>query len=157
MKTIYFKFRTNDAIRQVIDEDSRICSAMRRYAFNRIQEGVQSSVELNNLLKERFNCNSILRSSARRSAMGLYALTKDQKKVHFGKFKKFQRGLITKEEYKDSKNTGVWCEGECNYKGNRLFQLDVKSNKHPSQTPLLTFWLQLMIQVVRNIHYIVVT
>ena len=36
MKTIYFKFRTNDAIRQVIDEDSRICSAMRRYAFNRI-------------------------------------------------------------------------------------------------------------------------
>ncbi len=61
--------------------------------------------------------------------MGLYALVKDQRKVHFGKFKKFQRGLITKEEYKDSRNTGIFCEGECNYKGNRLFQLDVKSNK----------------------------
>ena len=61
--------------------------------------------------------------------MGLYALAKDQKKVHFGKFKKFQRGLITKEEYKDSRNTGIFCEGEANLGGNRLFDLDVRSNK----------------------------
>ena len=86
MKTIHFKFKVDDVLRQVIDEDSRICSAMRRFAFNRMQEGIRSAIELNDLLKERFNCNSILRSSARRSAMGLYALAKDQKKVHFGKF-----------------------------------------------------------------------
>ena len=37
--------------------------------------------------------------------------------------------MITKEEYKDSRNTGIFCEGECNYKGNRLFQFDINSNK----------------------------
>ena len=49
--------------------------------------------------------------------------------MHFGKFKRFQRGLITKEEYKDSKNLGVFSEGECPYKGNRFFTIDLQNNK----------------------------
>ena len=127
MKTIHFKFKVDDATRQVIDEDSRICSAMRRFAFNRFQDGC-SGVEINKQLKERFDCNSILRNCAIRNAKRLYSLNGD-KKIYFGKFKKFQRRLITKEEYKDSRNIGIFCEGECNYRGNRLFQLDIKSNK----------------------------
>lgn len=72
----------------------------------------------------------MLRCSAKRNAMWLWSSSKDkQTKVYFGDFKKFQRGLITKEEYKDSKNTGIFSEGEANLKGNRLFQLDIKSNK----------------------------
>ena len=127
MKTIHFKFRVDDILRQVIDEDSRICSAMRRFAFNRVKDGC-SNVEINKQLKERFDCNSILRNCAIRNAKGLYSLSGD-KNIYFGKFKQFQRGLITKEEYKDSRNTGIFCEGECNYKGNRLFQLDIESRK----------------------------
>ena len=49
--------------------------------------------------------------------------------MHFGKFRRFQRGLITKEEYKDSKNLGVFSEGECPYKGNRFFTIDLQNNK----------------------------
>ena len=50
-------------------------------------------------------------------------------KLHFGKFKKFQKGLITKEEYKDSRNTGIYSVGESNQKGNRLFKVDVQNGK----------------------------
>ena len=60
---------------------------------------------------EDVNCH--LRNSALRKANGLYALNKD-KKVHFGKFLKFQRGLISKEELKDSRDVGVLSEGEFN-------------------------------------------
>ena len=49
--------------------------------------------------------------------------------MHFGKFKRFQKGLITKEEYKDSKNLGIFSEGECPYKGNRFFTIDLQNNK----------------------------
>jgi len=41
MKTISFKVKTNEELQKVISEDSRICSAMRRYAFNRLQDGVK--------------------------------------------------------------------------------------------------------------------
>ena len=63
-----------------------------------------------------------------RKANGLYTLNKG-KKVHFGKFLKYQRGLISKEELKDSRNIGVWSEGESPLKGNRLFQIDIDGNK----------------------------
>lgn len=36
------------------------------------------------------------------------------KKVYFGRFKRFQRGLISKEEYKASKNVGISSTGEAN-------------------------------------------
>ena len=129
MKTISFRFKTDEKLREVISEDSRICSAMRRYAFNRIREGITSGVELNKLLKERFECNSILRASAHRNAKTLSKLEAKDKKVYFGKFKRFSRGLITKEEYKKSRNTGIFCEGEANEKGNRLFKIDLENGR----------------------------
>nr|DAH74141.1 MAG TPA: hypothetical protein [Caudoviricetes sp.] len=64
--------------------------------------------------------NSHLRNFAARQASGIFKLNKD-KKVYFGKFKRFQKGLITKEEYKDSKNAGIFAEGEAPYKGNYFF------------------------------------
>ena len=39
MKTISFKIETNDELQKVISEDSRICSSIVRYCFNRFQEG----------------------------------------------------------------------------------------------------------------------
>lgn len=126
MKTISFKIETNAQLQRVISEDSRICSAMRRFAFNRFQDGVKQR-EIYQLINEKFECNCHLKNSALRSANGLFTLNKD-KKVHFGKFLRFQRGLISKDELKDSRNTGIISEGEMNQKGNRLFKIDVENN-----------------------------
>ena len=50
MKTISFKIKYDDKTRQLIDEDSRICSAMRRFVYNRLKDEI-SKVEINSLLK----------------------------------------------------------------------------------------------------------
>ena len=101
---------------------------MVRYSFNRYKDG-KSYKEVYNVLGDIFpTMSSHLRNCSARQASTIYILNKD-KKVHFGKFKKFQKGLITKDEYKDSKNLGIFSEGECPYKGNRFFQLDVQNNK----------------------------
>lgn len=36
---------------------------------------------------------------------------------------------MTKEEYKESKNQGIYSEGESPYKGNRFFTIDLDNNK----------------------------
>ena len=128
MKTISFKVKTNEEIQQAIAEDSRVCSAMYHFAFNRFQDG-KTAGEIYRILSSTFpNANSHLRNSAMRKANGLFTLNKD-KKVHFGKFLRFQRGLISKEELKDSRDIGVWSEGESPAKGNRFFQIDVENEK----------------------------
>ena len=127
MKTISFKIETNAQLQRVISEDSRICSAMRRFAFNRFQDGVKQR-EIYKLINDKFECNCHLKNSALRNANALYTLNKD-KKVHFGKFLRFQRRLISKDELKDSRNTGIISEGEMNQKGNRLFKIEIENSK----------------------------
>ena len=100
---------------------------MRRFAFNRFQDGVKQR-EIYQLINDKFECNCHLKNSALRNANGLFTLNKD-KKVHFGKFLRFQRGLISKDELKDSRNTGIISEGEMNQKGNRLFKIEVENSK----------------------------
>lgn len=80
------------------------------------------------MIVDKFECNCHLANSALRNANALYALNKD-KKVHFGKFLRFQKGLISKEELKASRDNGILSEGEMNQKGNRLFQIDVANLK----------------------------
>lgn len=127
MKTISFKIRTDEELGKVIFEDSRICSSMRRFAFNRFQDGVKQK-DVYQAIVSKFDCNCHLANSALRSANALYALNKDRK-VCFGKFRRFQKGLISKEEYRDSRDTGILSEGEMNQKGNRLFQIDAGNSK----------------------------
>lgn len=128
MKTISFKIKTNEELQKTILEDSRVCSAIYRFAFNRFQDNIVCQ-QIYRMIADKFeDVNCHLRNSALRKANGLYALNKD-KKVHFGKFLKFQRGLITKEELKDSRDVGVLSEGEFNQKGNRLFEIDVENEK----------------------------
>ena len=127
MKTISFKIETNEQLQKVISEDSRICSSIVRYCFNRFQEG-KVYKEIYQDISEKFDINCHLKNSSLRNAQGIFKLNKD-KKVHFGKFLRFQRGLISKDELKDSRNTGIISEGEMNQKGNRLFKIDVDNNK----------------------------
>ena len=129
MKTISFRVDvSNQELQKVISEDSRVYSSMVRYSFNRFKEG-NSIKEIYHKLGESFpTAKSHYRNCASRQAKYIFELNKD-KKVHFGQFKRFQKGLITKEEYKDSKNLGVFSEGECPYKGNRFFTIDLQNNK----------------------------
>ena len=131
MKTISFRFKYEDKkLQEVLLEDSRICSAMKRFVFNRLKEK-KSKVEINAELKEKFKCNSFLRNSEIIDGSMAFDSAKKRNcdKLYFGKFKKFQKGLITKEEYKDSRNTGIYSVGEANQKGNRLFKVDVQNGK----------------------------
>lgn len=128
MKTISFRFELIDKLQKAISEDSLICSSMKRFAFKRFQEG-KSNKEVYAEIAEKFSkVNCHLRNSALRAGTAIYKLNKD-KKVYFGKFKKFFRGLISKEEYKESRNTGILSEGEAIRKGNRLFKIDIENNK----------------------------
>ena len=127
MKTISFKIQINEEFEKALSQDSRICSSMRRFAFNRFQDRVKQR-NIYQMIVDKFECNCHLANSALRNANALYALNKD-KKVYFGKFKKFQKGLISKDEFKDSRNNGILSEGEMNQKGNRLFQIDVENEK----------------------------
>ena len=128
MKTISFKIETNEQLQKVISEDSRICSSIYRFAFNRFQDHLTSSQNYNVIAKTFKDVNCHLRNSALRAANGLYKLNKD-KKVYFGKFLKFQRGLISKDKLKDSRNIGIISDGEFNQKGNRLFKIEIENNK----------------------------
>ena len=131
MKTISFRFKYEDKkLQEVLLEDSRICSAMKRFVFNRLLEK-KTRVEINAELKEKFKCNSFLRNSEIIDGSMAFDGFKKRNcdKLYFGKFKKFQKGLITKEEYKDSRNTGIYAVGEANQHGNRLFKVDVQNGK----------------------------
>ena len=131
MKTISFRFKYEDKkLQEVLLEDSRICSSMKRFVFNRLKEK-KTKVEINAELKEKFKCNSYLRNSEIiDGSMAFDGFKKRNcEKLHFGQFKKFQKGLITKEEYRDSRNTGIYAVGEANQKGNRLFKVDVQNGK----------------------------
>ena len=131
MKTISFRFKYEDKkLQDVLLEDSRICSAMKRFVFNRLKEK-KNKVEINSELKEKFKCNSFLRNSEIIDGSMAFDFAKKRKcdKLYFGKFKKFQKGLITKEEYIDSRNTGIYAVGEVNQKGNRLFKVDIQNGK----------------------------
>ena len=127
MKTISFKVKINEELQKVISEDSRICSAMRRYAFNRLQDGIKQR-EIYQMIINKFDCNCHLANSALRNANALYTINKD-KKVYFGKYLRFKKGLISKDELKESRDNGILSEGEMNQKGNRLFKIEVENNK----------------------------
>ena len=131
MKTISFRFKYEDKhLQDVLLEDSRICSSMRRFVFKRLKEK-KSKVQINSELKEKFKCNSFLRNSEIIDGSVTFDGFKKRKcdKLYFGQFKRFQKGLITKEEYGDSRNTGIYSVGEANQKGNRLFKVDVQNGK----------------------------
>mgnify|MGYP004654080287 CR=1 FL=1 len=131
MKTISFRFKYEGKnLQDVLLEDSRICSAMKRFVFNRLKEK-KTKVEINSELKEKFKCNSFLRNSEIIDGSMAFDSSKKRKcdKLYFGKFKKFQKGLITKEEYIDSRNTGIYAVGEANQRGNRLFKVDIQNGK----------------------------
>ena len=127
MKTISFRVKMNDELQKVISEDSRVYSSMVRYSLNRFKEGLWIK-DIYNDLGSKFKISSHLRNCASRQASGIFKLNKD-KKVYFGKYLRFKKGLISNDEFKASRDIGIFSEGETPYKGNRLFQIEIENNK----------------------------
>lgn len=68
MKTISFKVKINEQIHQAIVEDSRVCSAIYRFSYNRYKESL-SKKEIYTKVNETFpNVNCHLRSCAQGEA-----------------------------------------------------------------------------------------
>ena len=122
MKTIKLPVQFNDSI----EEDIRVYSSVVRYSFNRFQEGLKTK-EIYHLCTEKFNLGSHLLNCANREAQSLFK-REGQKKVIFGDFKRRIKGLISNEEFKNTKLRGFTSEGECPQKGNRHFKFDIENN-----------------------------
>lgn len=129
MKTISFKIEYTN--KYSIEYDSRVYSSIVRYAFNRIQENNSTTLTYQDVIK-KFILNSHLCNCAIREAYGIIKrFKKDEfpKKFHFGDIKRRSKGLISHEEFKQSRNLGFFSEGENGCaKGNRLFKIDLQNN-----------------------------
>ena len=129
MKTVSFKIEYTN--QESINFDSRVYSSIVRYAFNRLQEKHSTTLTYQDVIK-KFDLNSHLCNCAIREAYGIIKrFKKDElpKKFHFGDFKRFVKKLITKEEFKSSRNLGIFSEGENGCaNGNRLFKIDPQNN-----------------------------
>ena len=129
MKTISFKIEYTN--QESVNYDSRIYSSIVRYAFNRIQENNSTTLTYQDVCS-KFDLNSHLCNCAVREAYGIIKrFKKDEfpKKFHFGDIKRRSKGLISHEEFKQSRNLGFFSEGENGCaKGNRLFKIDLQNN-----------------------------
>ena len=128
MKTISFKIEYTN--KDSIECDSRVYSSIVRYAFNRLQENNSTTLTYQDVIK-KFILNSHLCNCAVREAYGIIKRFKKDdlpKKFHFGDIKRRSKGLITKDEYKQSRNLGLFSEGEVTFKGNRLFKINLQDN-----------------------------
>lgn len=110
MKTISFKIEYNN--QESINYDSRVYSSIVRYAFNRLQENNSTTLTYQDVCS-KFKLNSHLCNCAVREAYGIIKRFKEQpKKFYFGDLKRFIRKLIDKEQFKSSRNLGLFSEGE---------------------------------------------
>ena len=122
MKTIKLPVTFNASI----EEDIRVYSSVVRYSFNRFQERMKIK-EVYHDCCLKFNLGSHLLNCANREAQSLFK-REGNKKVIFGDFKRRIKGLISNEEFKNSKSRGFTSEGQANQKGNRHFKFDIENN-----------------------------
>ena len=132
MKTIKLRVKYDET--EVIKHDSRIYSSMVRFALNRFIDGMTQS-EVYRKVTEKFECTKIhshLRNSSVFEAKAIFERFKEKdrtKGIHFGQFVRYNKGLISKEEYKESRDRGFYNIGGCGLaKGNSLFELDLTKN-----------------------------
>ena len=135
MKTIIFKVEYSN--KESIDYDSRVYSSIVRWALERYFENKDYKTVYNDAIK-KFKINSYLLNCAVREAKGIYKTelekikeAKKENRVYhkpcFGQIKRLVKGYITKEEYKKQRNRGFFSEGQVDYNGNRLFQIDLQN------------------------------
>jgi IS605 OrfB family transposase len=161
MKTIKLKISIPDEWKALIESDQRIYSSIVRYSFNRLKEGIPIKNVYNDCI-HKFKLGSHFINCANREAKGIINRFKEIPKYHFGgsALSRLYKGLITKAEYKKSRNLGVFSEGEVNYKGNRYFKIDLqnktiiyKRSKKEHIPLVINQWLRdKQIRVLESMH-----
>ena len=126
MKTIKLPIDASDY--SSLENDERVYSSAVRFAFNRFQDGVAKKNDVYRKLVSTFKLGSYLLNCANQEAEGIYK-REGKKKVVFGDMIRRCKSLITKEEYRASRNRGFTAEGERLRKGNRYFKFDIENNK----------------------------
>ena len=125
MKTIKLKISIPNEWKALIESDQRIYSSCVRYSFNRLKDGIHIKNVYNDCIQKfKLGCHFI--ASANREAKGIINRFKEIPKYHFGgkALSRLYKGLITKVEYKKSRNLGLFSEGEAVQRGNRYFKID---------------------------------
>lgn len=129
MITLKLKFTTDNEL--VLKDDERIYSSIVRYSYNRFKEQKLTQTKIYQDLCLKFtNFPTHLITSGMREGKSIFTLNKN-KKVIFGKYFEFTRKLISKEEYKKSRNRGIFSEGTpTKYQhGNPYFKICLNENK----------------------------
>ena len=102
------------------------------YAYNRYQEGFKLS-EIEKLVKDNMNNLDLMDASLIKSACDKAKSLMKKEKVIFGgksNWRKYNKGLITKEEYKANKLESIVVRGsKQDYNGNRKFELNIEKNQ----------------------------
>ena len=126
MKTVKLRISNTPCVLN----DIRLFSSMVRIAFNRFQDGYSEN-RITIYLKDRFNTNCWIIRSAIKEAHALFDSNGQRKLVFGGKWNLSQyiKGLITKEQFRYRRMLPLCSIGECQYKGNRLFDLDLLNNR----------------------------
>lgn len=110
--------------------DMRAFSSIVRVAFNRYQDGMAEK-EVRAYCNSRFRHNSWFIQSAIKEAAALYKLNGDKHVLFGGKnnLQQYLRGLIDKANFKYRRMFPIGIQGEKLHKGNRLFALDLGSQR----------------------------
>lgn len=110
-------------------------TSIRNYAFNRLIEG-NTPNQIEQLVKTKLNHIDLMDVSLQKEAINEARtfIRENQQKIVFGGKKNwhdYNKGLITKEEYKQRKLSGIIVRGETdsNKKGNRKFKLDTENHQ----------------------------
>ena len=110
-------------------DDMRVFSSIVRMAFNRYQDGL-SEKEIRAYVSQRFSHNSWFTQSAIKEAQVLYTIH-GKKHILFGEkwnLKQYLKGLITKEQFKQTRLMPVCSCGQAPNYGNRLFYFNLTNN-----------------------------
>ena len=111
-------------------DDMRVFSSIVRMAFNRYQDGL-SEKEVRAYVRQRFSHNNWTIQSAVKEAQALFKSNGDKRVLFGGKWnlKQYLKGLITKEQFKQTRLMPVCSCGQAPNRGNRLVDFDLPNNR----------------------------
>ena len=133
MTTLKIKYTSSPEFQELLKEYRREQSTVIRTAFKKLQEG-KTQNEIRAVLKERTSLphmDSWWIQSAIAEAQTMFSAYGKRKVIFGGKgsLKRFLKGLITKDDLKESRLMPLVCAGEANCRGSRKFRLDVINNQ----------------------------
>src|SRR5574344_1438623 len=129
MKTIKLHIQNNIDL----NEELRLYNDVVRFSYNLVhKDNSLKEIQIRKLVNDKFfsKLNSWLIQCGIKEALQIQKRNKDNKVIFGGKslLKRYQKKLISKDEYKTKKQLPINSQGEKLYKGNRLFDFHFDEN-----------------------------